>query len=415
MDSQRYENSQNVLLGGRIKHRSGFNLPQSQSVATPSAHKHEIIIIPSTNTPAFGSMFICDIREKNCLIHNLTLQFNVSAISGITGAGTGYPNFNPAFCWFQRIEILQNATVIDTIYPEEQFILQQFFNRDEQRTFINEGAGIYSSNAQRATLASSTSNYYVNLKTYFDQCHIPLYTNASDIQLRIYMDSLTNQVNLGTGTGTAAASINSCNVIVKVSRMDQSTAANQVAMLQKSPFHYLFHDLRFGQFTVLNSSASTNLSTNIVMTPIVGRVALLYFVVRPTAAVTGNAQLQFTPITNFAILNNSSTNIVGGQVIPSSLALTYLNAFWSKSSYCTETALGTIDNKSNVYCWSFSSDPIRAIATGSLLGSYPFTGNEQLQLNFNSGTVTSNFTVSVFALTESSIEQGYGYVKKLSL
>jgi hypothetical protein len=322
-------------------------------------------------------MFICDIREKNCLIHNLTLQFNVSAISGVTGTpGTGFPNLNPAFCWFQRIEILQNATVIDTIYPEQQFILQQFMNRDEQRSFINQGAGLYSSNPQRYTLGQSTSNYYLNLKTYFDQCHIPLYTNSHDIQLRVYMDTLANQVNIGAGSGTAVATINSCNVIAKVSRFDTTTAATQVEMLQKSPFNYLFHDLRFGQFTVLNSAASTNLSTQIVLTPIVGKVAVLFFVIRPTASVTGNAQLQFTSITNFAILNNSSTNIVGGQLIQSSLALDYLNSFWSKSSYSTETALGTTDNKAAVYCWPFSSDPIRAISTGSLLGSYPFTGNE---------------------------------------
>jgi len=186
-------------------------------------------------------------------------------------------------------------------------------------------------------------------------------------------------------------------------------------MLQKQPFHYLFHDLRFGQFTVLNSASSTNLSTQIVLTPIVGKVAVLFFVVRPTASLTGNAQTQFTAITNFAILNNSSTNIVGGQLIQSSLAIDYLNSYWFKSSYATETALGTSDNKANVYCWSFSSDPLRALSTGQLLGSYNFTGNEQLQLNFSSGTQTGNFTVSVFALTESSVEQGYGYVKKISL
>jgi len=224
--SQSYENSQNILLSNRIKHRSGFHLPQSQSVATPSAHKHEIVIIPSTNTPSFGSMFICDIREKNCLIHNLTLQFNVSSITGITGAPTSYPNFNPAFCWFQRIEILQNATVIDTIYPEQQFILQQFLNRDEQRSFINQGAGLYSSNPQRYTLASNQSNYYLNLRTYFDQAHIPLYTNSHDIQLCVYMDTLAYQVNIGAGTGTAVASINSCNVIAKITRMDSLTVSN---------------------------------------------------------------------------------------------------------------------------------------------------------------------------------------------
>ena len=413
--SQSYENSQNTMLAPRIKHRSGFHLSQSQSVAVPSALKHEILIIPSTNTPSWGSMFICDIREKNIKLHNITLQFNVSAISGLTGTATSYPNYNPAFCWFNRIEILQNSNVIDTIYPEEQFILNQFSQIDEDRLYINNGAGNYSSIVQRNTLATSVNNYYVNLKTYFDQCHMPLLSNSSDVQLRIYMDTAVNQINQSTLTGTPVSTINSCNVICKITRMDQATATNTLATVSKTPIHHLYHDLRYGAFTVLNSAASTSLTSQIVLTPIVGKVAMLWFVVRPTASVSQAGQLKFTPITSFSLLDGGGSNIVGGQDIQSSLALHYLNLYWCQSSYTQETALGLTDNGANVYCWAFSSDPIRALSTGQLLGSKQFGGSEQLKIAFNSGTQTGNFSISVYALCESAIEQSAGYIKKLSL
>lgn len=412
--SQSYENSQNTLLAPRIKHRSGFHLSQNQSVAVPSALKHEIIIVPSTNTPSWGSMFICDIREHNIKLHNITLQFNVSAISGLTGSVTNYPNYNPAFCWFTRIEILQNSNVIDTIYPEQQFLMQQFSQIDEDRLYINNGAGNYSSLSQRNALATSTNNYYINLKTYFDQCHMNLLSNSSDLQLRIYMDTASNQINQSTLTGTPVSTINSCNVICKITRLDQATVQNTVSMFSKGPVHHLFHDLRFGQFTVLNSASSTALSTQIVLTPIVGKIAVLYFIVRPVGGVSGTSQLKFTPITSFSLLDSTSTNIVGGQDIQSSLALDYLNLYWCQSSYSQETSIGLTDNSANVYCWSFSSDPIRALTTGQLLGSKQFTGAEQLKLNFTSA-VSTNYTVSVYALCESAIEQGMSYIKKISL
>jgi hypothetical protein len=244
---------------------------------------------------------------------------------------------------------------------------------------------------------------------------MPLMTNNSDIQLRVYMDSAANQINQSTLTGTAVSTINSVNVICKITRLDQSTAQNTLATLSKTPIHHLFHDLRFGQFNVLNSAASTALSTQIVLTPIVGKVAMLFFVVRPVGGVSQLGQLKFTPITSFSLLDSTSTNIVGGQDILSGLALGYLNKFWCQSSYSQETSIGLTNNDANVYCWSFSADPVQAFKTGQLLGSKQFGGSEQLKINFNSGSVTSNFTVSVFAMCESAVEQGMSYIKKLSL
>ena len=113
-------------------------------------------------------------------------------------------------------------------------------------------------------------------------------------------------------------------------------------------------------------------------------------------------------------MNSASTNIVGGQVIPSALALNYLNLFWSASNYSQETALGITDNAANVYCWSFSSSPVEALNKGVLLGSHQFTGAEQLQINFAS-SLSANVNVDVYALTESMIEMTYNNVKKISL
>jgi hypothetical protein len=105
---------------------------------------------------------------------------------------------------------------------------------------------------------------------------------------------------------------------------------------------------------------------------------------------------------------------VGGQQIPDSLALQYLNLYWSQSSYPNETALGLTDNKANVYCWSFSSDPVEAIASGRLLSSHQFSGQEQLLINFTASTSYA-YQVDVFAFTESMLEVASNYVKKISL
>jgi hypothetical protein len=73
-----------------------------------------------------------------------------------------------------------------------------------------------------------------------------------------------------------------------------------------------------------------------------------------------------------------------------------------------------VNNSANVYCWSFSSDPVSAITYGRALSSRQFIGNEQLQLTFTSA-LAANVQVDVYALTESILEQGSGYVKKISL
>ena len=53
--------------------------------------------------------------------------------------------------------------------------------------------------------------------------------------------------------------------------------------LQKTPSHFFFHDLRVGTYNV----ATGNTKTQIVLTSITGKVALMFFVVRNNDSTAG--------------------------------------------------------------------------------------------------------------------------------
>ena len=217
-----------------------------------------------------------------------------------------------------------------------------------------------------------------------------------------------------TGTATLTASpistINSCNLIAKVTRLHSSDISHRLKQIINRPEHYKFNELRFGTFAI-NSGVS---QTSIVLTPLTGHCNYLFFTVRPTASITGEGYYNYTAITNFAILDGTSTNIVEGQAIPSAMALVYLGRSWTLSSYLTETALGTTNNGANVYMWCFSASCTETAQSRVDLNTYKFTGNEQLQITFT-GSLAAGVTVDVYAHMASVIEVGTHSVRKLSI
>ena len=394
-----------------LVNKHGLNVNASQHVNLPHM-KHESIIVPSTSAPSWGGYFVIDFRERNCILHDITLQFNVSALTGYTGSNATSPRYTPAFFWFTRIELVQNNNVIDTIYPSQQFISNQLFNADEQRALINLSCGAYKNTTQRATLATAANAYYVDLFNYFQQGHLPILSQQNDLQIRVYMDTLANNAVTGTATlSTGPTSVlNSCNLIAKVSRLHSQDVAQRIREISSRPQHFKFNETRFGTFAVNAGVASTS----IVLTPLTGHCNYLFFTVRPTASLTGEGAYNYTAISSYALLDGTSTNIVGGQFIPNTLALLYLGRSWSKSSYLGETALSTNNNGANVYIWSFSADASETATTGVDLNTYKFTGNEQLQIIFV-GSLAAGVTVEVFAQIASAIEVSHHGVKKLSI
>ena len=383
----------------------GLHLPANQAVSIPSGLKHETLIIPSSSTPSFGGFFTIDIREKGILLNNVTLQFNLSAVTG--SSLVGY--FNPAWFFFTRIEIVQNGNVHDTIYGNQQFLMNQLLEWDEDRLACNNGAGNYASTAQRTSMSSqsTTNTFYANLKTYFDQDKVALLTESHNIQLRVYMDTLQNSFYVSSGTLTSC-NINSVNAYCRVTRLDSDAHQTHLASQHQDPHHHIMHDLHYGTFTV----PSGNLSSTIVLSPIVGNVTTLIFTIRANS-VTNQAWV-YSQLASFALLDSASTNIVGGQVLPASFCANMLNKEWCKSSYNTETSFGINDQKANVYMWSFSADPISALTHGQALTSRKFTGQEQLLLNFPSA-LAAQVSVDVYAMVESILEVTPSSVRKIGM
>ena len=89
----------------------GFNVPAHQHTDVEKM-KHETVFIPSNTTPVWGGYMTVDIKEKNVLIHGLTIRLNASAITGLTGATN--VRYTPSIFWIARLELTINNVVIDT-------------------------------------------------------------------------------------------------------------------------------------------------------------------------------------------------------------------------------------------------------------------------------------------------------------
>ena len=398
--------------------KRGLNLHYSQHVDIPD-FRHETVIIPSTSAPNWGSYFILDLKEKGCIIHDLALQFTASAISGYTNSSP-YPHYNPAIFWFTRLEIVINNTVIDTVYPIELFLHEQMFQQDEKRRLVNNAMGPYDSATVRYALSSTSTQYTVHLWTFLSQTHIPLIHPKDDIQLRVYMDTLANVVNAGSLTGTPSSTL-SCNLIAKLSRMPASSIQMKHQELSRVPHHFKFLESKYGTFSL--QAVAAGAQSTIVLTPFVGSVSYMLFTVRyssisgtTTVPNTGDGQYTYQPITNFAILDNSSTNIVGGVSLASNYVLEYLHKDWIKSSYSAEVANngGGVNNNAYAYLYSFGADPIESATTGVTYNAHQFRGNEQLQITF-AAQAYSNVQIDVWCLCEAALEVTSTYVKKISL
>lgn len=378
---------------------NGFNIPLQQA-SNVEDMKHETVFIPSNSKIDWGSYFTIDIKEKNCLIHELTLRINASAITGLT---SGTARYTSSYFWFSRIELTINNVVIDTIYGNQQFLLNQFFNKDITRQYINYGVGDYASVSQRQTLASNTNDYYIPLWTFFRQTHMPFLSPKDDVQLRIYMDNASNNMVSTTGAvGTMNSTLNSCQLLVNLSRLQPQSVAGLKKEIVSRAQDYQFSELRVGQYTV--AAGSTN--TSIILSSLIGPVSYLYFVIRPSGA-NGDNYHNYLPIKDFAILDGGSTNIVGGQNIPSSLALLVYNRDWLKSTFTSENP------NNNAYIYSFSASPSTNAWSGKVFNSHNFIGSEQLQINFNTA-LTSSVQVDVYAQVNSYIRNSASDVKKIT-
>ena len=395
-------NGKTVASEGSRVNIEGYNLPISQSITLNSDLKHETLIIPSTSAPAFGGFHSIHIREKNIVLHNLSLQLVLSPVTGTCLAGY----FVPAFFFYTKLEILCGGIVIDTIYNTESFLRTQTCHPDEDRISINSSAGLYSSIAQRTGLSNQvTSNtFIVSLTSLIDQCKLNMLNNSHAIEVRVYMDNLVNLYTITAGSNLTC-SILSSSLVCGVTRLDQSTSLQRLNDMAEDPFDNIFHE------TCISSNVipSGLTSATIVLNQFVGNLSHFIFVCRPTATATsGVGFYTFTQISSFALLDSGGSTISG--TISAALA-SRLNSTWILSSYNVENSLSTVDNSANFYQWSHSPDPVSALKSGLSLGSKRYTGSEQLVVNFRS-VLTAPMTIDIYGYREAFMESSLLGIRK---
>lgn len=397
-------------------------LPSKQAEsAIPAGMEHHTFIIPAQNVPVFSGYHTVDIKEKNCLLHNVTLQYNVNPlVCDASSNCLNPPTLITSQNWLQRVEVICGGNIIQTLWGEQIFLTNNLFNNDFQRLKINNASGSYASYQQRYNKSSTTSDYFVHLPTFLDTIHLPLLHQNSEIQLRVFLRPFAEIIDLQGGTLNSPApqsSINFCNVVADITRMPNSLSGAIQYDLTKNNFDYIYNDVRYFTQNLTINAGSTN---SVVLTAIQGRVSWLMFILRPTSNIYNEKSLQFSQIKNFEILNSSSQNIVGGQPITNDLDKKLMEK-WTTSTYCEETAIGSNlggyveDNKANVYIWSFSSSPVDSVKYGSVVGSHHFKAQEQLRFQVDNNFPSGNYQIDVFGFVESVFKLSSNGTAKLQL
>lgn len=377
---------------------TGLNVPDHQSDGLPSNLKQETVIIPFDSQLAFNSYATCTIREKGCIINDITIVTTLTGISGVSGATT--VSYLPLPFLFTRLEIASGGNVLDQYFPEQQHLAHQLFlENDERRALHNAGLINYASIT--GSNVNASNEYYINTWSMFKTAQIPLVFPNHDIQLRCYTDSLTNIVFQVGGSGTATASITSAQALVRLTRLPPDTVAQLQSTIQKIPRHYMFSEVK----QMVQQLASGITTTQIVLTGITGRIDTLMFIVRASSP-TGSNKITYTAVQSYEILDSSSTNIVGGSAITDRRARLHLGRYFSNTSFLSESG-------QNVYVYSWSVAPGVSQNTGQHLGSYNFRGSEQLRLTFASALGSAQ-QVDIYGMCISALEVNPVTIKKIS-
>lgn len=395
------------------KHSSGLNLNESQSIDAPATAPN-VLVVPALSQVNFGGNSILELREMGCLLNNLTIEFNVSAIQSSNNSSAYYI---PACFWIQKIELVQNSQVLSTIYGNGIFLENQLCYSDEEQIKLNNGMGNYQNPSLMQMKSSTTSSYFVNVKSLFDNS-IPLLSNKHNIQLKLYMNTIDKLLGYTLGPSPVLLSsqpvINYCNLICFVERLTQNHILHLEKQLSKSYNHHIYNDVVYQPFTY---NISANSTIDLTLTGITGRVSTLLF----TCKAATSAATQFKKITKFDILSNSNSSLVGGTPITHDLNL-LMTKHYFPSTYTQELGFpyGVYNGQQlpeNSYCYvySWSRNPEESMKKNLVLGAYRFTGNERLRLYFDSSYDGSSCNIDVFAYVENVYQMGLNEVKKIQL
>ena len=385
-----------------------LNMSRTQNEGSlPADLKHEFVIVNAQSAPSWGGNYTIRCTEKGYIL-DAVLAFNINAVSGFTGTATNIPRFTPTDFFIQKIDVKQSGNIIQTIFPDANFIRKNLFSTEDDRLVLNYASGEYSSPASRFAMAATTSDYYLPLKSLFNETYLPILADNHAIEFQIFLAPLANVVTTTGLTVTAlAANINNSSVILKMSKYSPQQIQGELNQIAKVPKHLRFHESR--EFSITAQSGVTSIT--IPLTNIQGKCSNMFFVMRPTTGLTLDNQFSYVNIKDFQVLDSGSTNIVGGQSITSLYNRTIQAQHWNRSFYLTDVLKSVSNAFVFQYAWSLS--PYDAINSGKSLSYRVFNGSETLQINFTAALAATHeirgycYVQSYVELTSTSSQRIY--------
>ena len=361
---------------------------------------HSYIQVMSTNQPAFSSIVYIDMNTPGYCIHECTLQFNLSAISNITGsAALTLPNLCPAFRFFTNISVSNNNNILDSYDWTSNYLLNELYTSYEDIQFVNNGAGAYNSALSRYNMSSTNTTYQVPLKSFFSQLKPEILNNNGNLRIAITMDSLLNIINQGNLVGVPVVTINSISALFKVTKYSNELINNKLMQLNKNPLMRTYNTISYQPAIIPINTTTVSVS----LSNFVGlNIQFLYFVLRPSTALTGINSFSFMPITNFNIISATGESLTSG-VITSAQSLYIFNRTLTLGCFTSDQ-----NGYGNVYTVFHTSDAISTMTLmGGVYGSKLYTGSESLVINLPISTAQLNLDIyasctSVFKQNQNS-------------
>ena len=360
--------------------------------------QHSYLVLNTNNVSTWGGYSNIDVTLQGYVIHEATLQINVSAISGLVASGL-FPCFCSAFKFFVSCTVTNNNNVLDLFDSQSNYLINQLYNNYEDAVFINNASGAYNSASSRFAMSSTTSTYLVPIKVgIFNQLRTELLNSNHSIRLSFLMENLTNIINQSTISGTPSATLNSVSLLLKISKYEQPIIQSKLLQLQRNPLCRLYNSYAYQPATV-NSGASSSI---INLSNFSGlNIQFIYFVIRLSSTLTKSEGFLFlNNLTNYSFLS-SSGEILSGQAITPQQALYVYNK--SNTLGCFSAVDTTYGNVFSIF---HTSDAISTMSQpgAGVYGHRSYNGSESLVLNFSS-VLTANITVDIYASVTSMLKQ----------
>jgi hypothetical protein len=352
---------------------------------------------PVTSTPVSLNNAQVDFRIENNvdILQYPTLQWTLLNNTGANGSVVSAPFF------IQRIDVYggNGNTIVFTTYGEEINFSYMWLDKptyEAQASSLGMNSTTY---GNLGTVVADGNSIVMNLPLYGFWKAVGLYLSGigSPLLVRVYFNP-SSQTTL-TGTAFTCSNLQMLLRGKMLKQVNKKTLSHIYSPDDKIPLS-LAH-LSVDRMAVpMNLSGSQQVS--IVLTGITGVVAYLVFTVRLQSNVGSPAnQATFIRMTNFDILDNQSTSLIGSY---------QRDIYTQQIDYANNFGNGAWTN-SNFQIMSWSANPRLAFGSGTNSGFAIFTGMEKLNFICPSTLASNAYMIDIRAYCHEDLIYDNGVLK----